>query len=130
MKLLNGLLAKRLGSILLVLVLATFCFGATEVDIVPLKISHKTTVVVVGTTAEALPATALSGRKSMIIQNVSTTAVYLGNADVVANETDTGNGGMQLQSDGDSVSLDFSDDMVVYGIVATGTGTVVVWEAR
>lgn len=103
-------------------------FGSQSVDVESLKISHITTVVSVGTSATALPTTALKGRKSVMIQNISTSVVYIGNVNVTADTTSTG--GWQLINKGDSVTLDFTDNIAVYAIVASGTANVCVWEGR
>jgi hypothetical protein len=118
------------GRALIILFLAlSFPVFATEtVDVKSLDVSNITTVVTVTTSATPLPATALSGRKTILVQNVTSTAVYLGNADVTADEAATG--GYQLTNDGDTWIGDFTDENIVYGIVATGTGTLCVWEAR
>ncbi len=122
-------MVKKLSLILFILLLPFTAYSqSSEVDVMSLKVSHISTVVSVGTTATALPTTALSGRKTVLIQSIGSATVYIGNADVTADETSTG--GYQLQYDGDSVVCDFTDDVVVYGIVATGTSPVVVWEAR
>ena len=105
-----------------------FAFGSQSVDIESLKISHITTVISVGTSATALPTTALKGRKSVMIQNISTSVVYIGNVNVTADTTSTG--GWQLINKGDSVTLDFTEGIIVYSIVASGTANVVVWEGR
>lgn len=120
----------KLISIIAVLIFSSsVCLGqGMDVSVESLDIDHKTTVITVTTSATALPTTALSGRKTVLIQSAGSATVYVGNADVTADEASTG--GYQLQYDGDSVVMDFTDDIVVYGIVATGTSTVVVWEAR
>lgn len=123
-------MVKLLSAItLLIFFSSAVCLGqGMDVSVESLDIDHITTVITVTTSATALPSTALSGRKTVLVQNVSSATVYIGNAAVTADEASTG--GYQLQYDGDSVVMDFTDDIVVYGIVATGTSTVVVWEAR
>ena len=110
------------------LLLAMPSYAALDVRVESLQISHKTTVVTVADTATAIPATALSGRKVVMVQNIGTVTVYLGNSAVTADEAATG--GYQLINEGDTWVGDFTDDVVVYGIVASGTSSVVVWEAR
>ena len=105
-----------------------FAFGSQSVDIESLKISHITTVISVTTTATALPATALKGRKTIMVQNISTSVVYIGNVNVTSDTASTG--GWQLINKGDSVTLDFTEGIIVYSIVASGTANVVVWEGR
>ena len=124
-------MVKLLRALLIILLLSssTYCYAQSDkVDIESLKISHRTTVVTVETSATPLPAIPLAGRKVVLIQNITGTTVYVGNADVTADESLTG--GYQLISDGDNVSCDFTEDIIVYGRVATSTQTVLVWEAR
>lgn len=118
----------RIFSFIFLFFFTAVSFGAQSVDVESLKISHKTTVVTVTTTATALPATPLAGRKVILVQNISTSVVYLGNADVTADETSTG--GFQLQDDSDTWVGDFTEDVIVYARVSSGTAPVVVWEAR
>lgn len=104
------------------------CFADEDVNVQPLKRSIENTVVNVGATATALPATSLADRYSMIVQNLGSVVVYIGDANVTANEASTG--GYQLQKDGDSIAIDISDDIVLYGIIASGTSPCSVLEVR
>lgn len=111
------------------LLFSTSAFAIETVDIESLKISNITTVVTVTTTATPLPATALAGRKAVMIQNLDSTAIiYLGNTDVTA--TENSNGGFQLANQYDVVTLDFTDSNVICGIVSSGSAKVAVWESR
>lgn len=100
---------------------------SSTVNIEPLKTSIIQTTVSVGTTATALPATALSGRKSIVVKNLGTAVLYLGSSTTTANLVSTG--GFQLAQN-DVFTADYSDDVVLYGIVASGTNNVNVLEAR
>lgn len=119
---------KRRLILLILLLVTTVCYAAQDVNVESLKVSHVTTVVNVTTVATPLPATPLSGRKVILVQNVSSSVVYLGNASVTANTLPTG--GYQLRSIGDNWKGDFDDNIVVYGIVSAGTVPVLTWEAR
>ncbi len=67
----------------------------------------------VATTATALPASALSGRRALIIANFGSATIYLGASGV------TTAAGFPLLA-GQSVSLEVGA-LAIYGIVATGT---------
>lgn len=114
--------------LLLVLLPVQFSFSSQSVDLESLKISHITTIISVTTTATLLPTAALKGRKTVMVQNLSTSTVYIGNANVTADTASTG--GWQLINQGDSVTMDFTDNIAVYGIMASGTANVCVWEGR
>lgn len=86
-----------------------------------LKSGLKNSTVSVGTTAVALPTTPLTGRSSVIVQNLGANPVYLGDSAVT-----TANG-LQVPS-GQSVSLDLSDNVVLYGRAGTGTNDVRILE--
>jgi hypothetical protein len=68
----------------------------------------------------------IKGRKTICIQNASTSVVYIGGSAVTADENSTG--GFQLRAEGDSITIDVTDGVVVYGRVAGGTANVVVLE--
>src|SRR3990167_8226795 len=102
------------------LLLVNHCFSAQDVNVESLKISHVTTIL---TTAAGsltlLPPTALSGRKSIMIENLSTNILYIGNASITSDQASTG--GWQLRNQGDSVTLDFTDSIEVYGLTSSGS---------
>lgn len=81
----------------------------------------QTTPITVTTTAQRIPTTALIGRKTMIIYNNSTSTVYVGGSNVTAT-----NGLPVLKQQ--SVSIDASDDIIFYIMVATSTANVRVME--
>ncbi len=70
------------------------------------------------TSPTPIPATNLSGRRSMIIKNEGSNTIYLGgstSSNVVAVAD-----GYKLNA-GDEKPFDVGDDIVLYGIVANGT---------
>lgn len=77
----------------------------------------KSSATTVSTTATAIPATALTGRRSIVVQNTGANDIYLGASDV------TTSNGYPLSA-GESLSLDLDGAVILYGIVAAGTETV------
>lgn len=87
----------------------------------------KTTVVSVGTTATALPATPVVGRKYIRVQNIGTATVYIGASTVTADTAATG--GIQITPY--SVwEEDYDNTVIVYGIVAASTCNIVCEEGK
>jgi len=74
----------------------------------------KSSAVSVGTTAVALPTTALAGRKSMVIKNNGAAIVYLGHSGVSISN------GYPLAA-GAEVGLDIEQNLIIYGRIASGT---------
>ena len=87
----------------------------------------RTQVVTVGTSATKLPSSPLVGRRYILIQNVGDNTVYIGNSNVTADENATG--GIQLQPYA-IWEADYDHTVDIYGIVASGTGKVVVEEGK
>lgn len=86
-----------------------------------LRTNIKTTTMDVGTTATKLPATALTGRNSLEIHNLdSNETLYVGGASVTADRVNGTTSGKEVDA-GSFWSLDITDDIEIYGIVATGT---------
>ena len=81
-------------------------------------------VVSVGTSATKLPTTPLTGRKNLVVMSLCSTDVYLGKSTV----TTTGSTRGPKLSPGMSFSSDSGPTIDVYGIVASGTCDVAVWE--
>lgn len=80
------------------------------------------------TTAQPLPATALTDRNSMIIYNRSTTEIlYVGNSDVTADTVNGTTSGWQVEPNS-YFPLDITDDIVLYGVYASGTYKVQILE--
>ena len=117
-----------LGIILIFLGFPMFIFAqSASVSLEPLDLGIKQTVVSVTTSATALPTTALAGRKSLIIKNLSAGVVYLGLSTVTADTTATG--GFQMAQN-DIIAIDLGENTILYGIVASSTSNVSVLEAR
>lgn len=114
--------------ILLLLSFPLFCYPQISVDLNPLKGAIVQTTVSVGTSVTALPATALSGRKNILIKNTHATAIlYIGSSTTTADTTSPG--GTQIAA-GEFHTVDISDDVVLYGIAASGTIYVNTLEVR
>ena len=90
------------------------------VEINYVSTSFKAVAVSVGTTAAALPATALTNRRALIVFNNGTITVYLGESGVTAA------GGFPLLP-GQSLVLE-TGTTAIYGITASGTVEVRVLE--
>jgi hypothetical protein len=82
--------------------------------------SVKSTSVNVGTSATALPSTALTNRRRLYIKNVNATTFYIGASDVAAGT------GYPVQQN-EEVVIDLAG-VTVYGITASGSGTAKVLE--
>lgn len=78
-------------------------------------------------TAGKLPATPLKGRDEVVIQNVGNIAVYLGNTAVTADTAGTG-GYLLLPRAGYVYKYKHTVD--IYGVVASGSGQVLVQEGK
>jgi hypothetical protein len=80
-------------------------------------------LVVVGTSAVALPTTALTSRKTLLIQADSANAavIYVGESGVTADTAATG--GIQLSA-GQSIALDVGAGVTVYGRSTSATQRV------
>jgi len=117
---------KRISLLILIIFLTCQCYAQNPDWVLENGIDQNT--ISVTTTATALPTTALVGRKSMIVKNVSSaTTVYLGDSDVTADTTATG--GLQLKY-GETFQIDLDEYTTLYGIVASSTASVNVFEAR
>lgn len=81
--------------------------------------------ITVGTTAVLLPATALTGRLNLIIQNSGTKTIFVGSSTV----TNTGaTKGIYIEKGG-FVSLDVAASVAVYAVAAAAGGEVTILEA-
>ena len=90
---------------------------AQEVSIAPLDYGIKQTIVTISNTATAIPTTALKGRKTLLIKNLSSSVtVYIGSSTVTANEENTGGFPLQYQ---ESLSVDLGENTTLYGICAS-----------
>jgi hypothetical protein len=81
-------------------------------------------VVSVGTTAAQLPAANLARRKTLFIQNLENPSVYIGSSTVTVAGATRG----LLLNKGAFITIDAGPDNDIYGIVASGTNDVAVWE--
>lgn len=77
--------------------------------------------VTVGTTATAVPTTAMVGRNSIVVKNTGANTIYLGSSTVT-----TANGYPVAANE--SISLDLGEKVVLYGIVASSTETLAIIE--
>ena len=80
----------------------------------PLNSLFLATKVTIANTATAIPATNLAGRRSIVLSNEGSNTIYLGGSGVTVAQ------GYKLNS-GDEKPFDVGDDIILYGIVATGT---------
>lgn len=83
----------------------------------------KTQTVSVGNTATKLPTTPLVGRQYVSLQNIGTVTVYWGASDVT-----TSNGKQLLPYA--TATRDYDNTVDVYGIVASGSCSVIVEEGK
>lgn len=121
---------KKFSLILLFILIFGFTANAQQaidVNLVALDSGIKQQVISVGTSATALPTTALSGRKSIIVKNLSSGVVYIGSSTVTAGTTSTG--GFQLAQN-ETFQADIGSNTTLYGIVASSTSNVAIIEAR
>lgn len=82
------------------------------------------TKVTVADTATLLPATALTNRKKVMVQNISNSTTYLGGSGVTASGATQGASLLK----GDIYKEDLGPSALLYGIVASGTNDVIVLE--
>lgn len=113
--------------ICLIIALCGTAYAIQVVRIAPKTYKILTTVVSVESSATALPTTAMAGREYISVQNVGSNTIYIGDANVTADETSTG--GIQLLPYS-SWSENYDDSVVVYGRVASGTEKVVIEEGK
>ena len=89
-----------------------------------LKSRIRSSVVSVTTSATAIPTTALPGRQSILIHNDGAATVYIGTSTV----TTTGATKGYPLAAGKDLPMDVGPNVVMYGIVVTGTVSVVILE--
>lgn len=98
----------------------------TKIDINPLRGELTSTGVTVGTTVTPLPGTALARRRSIIVFNNDTSKnLYIGGANVT---TSGARIGLPVLAQTYSPTIDAASNMVLYGIVASGTVQAVTLE--
>lgn len=83
--------------------------------------SIKSSAVTVATTATKIPSSPLSRRKTLLIINSSTSIIYIGASDVTASS------GFPIYQRS-SIMLNIEDNIDVYGIVASGTAAIRIFE--
>lgn len=116
-----------LAGLLLLSISITPLSAQQQVDIIPLDYGILQTVVTISTAATPIPATALSGRKSLIIKNLSSTlTVYIGSSTVTADEESTGGFPLGYY---ETIQIDLGENTVIYGI-SSSTAKVIIIEVR
>lgn len=99
--------------------------GTVNTILNPLSGVVLTTAVAIGTTATAIPTSALANRKSLILYNDGTATIYLGGTGVTASGTTTR--GLLVGTSDYSPPFDLGT-AILYGIGATVGGTAVILE--
>lgn len=94
----------------------------THISINGLQGSALATAVTVTTSATALPTTALTNRRSLVVYNNSSVTVFIGGSSV------TTSNGMPIAAGTYSPAIDASPGLVIYGIVASSTADMRVLE--
>ena len=84
-------------------------------------------VISIGITANKLPPTPLEGRKYVLIQNLGSPIIYIGGSLITADTA--GTGGLQLTTRS-TWRETYSDNVDIYGIVATGSTQVLIEEGK
>lgn len=103
---------RRLKFVFIIwLLLVTPVFAQDKVDVVALRNGITQGTITVSTSATAIPTTAFSGRRSIIIVNISANIIYIGASNVT---TANGYALYQLQS----ISIDLADNVTIYGIAS------------
>ena len=95
----------------------------THVSLNGLRGFVKSRNITVATSATPLPDEVLSNRRSLVIYNNSSVTVFVGGSDV------TTTNGMPVPASSYSPALDASPNLILYGIISTGTANVRVLEA-
>jgi len=83
--------------------------------------------IVLGVTAQKLPASPLVGRKYIAIQNIGNVTVFLGNTMVTADTA--GTGGFQLLPKG-TWREEFTHNVEPWGVIASGSSEVYIEEGK
>lgn len=83
----------------------------------PLKATPTTTSVTCATTATAIPATALAGRRGLSTYNNDSVLIFIGGSGVTAAN------GMPLDVDA-QMTFNVGDDVILYCIVSAGTANL------
>lgn len=88
------------------------------------SVAVQSTLVTVGTSAVALPTTALAGRTRMIIQNISNNKIWVGPSGVTTSGSTSG----ILIGKGNSLALEAGQNVTYYAIAGGAGNDVVVFE--
>lgn len=81
----------------------------------------------IGTSAIKIPLSPLTARNAMSIHNLSSQVLYIGKSDVVSGEADGTTAGWELAAGG-FLQLDITDAIEIYGVVASGTAKIKIFE--
>ena len=104
------------GLIISLFLISGLAFAIQVVDIAPLTYKVLSSTTTLTTTAGAIPATAMKGRKNIAIRlNTTTDVAYIGHSGVTATN------GFRLDSSCPAITLDVDDSVVIYGITAAGS---------
>lgn len=90
-----------------------------------LNVAIKVSTFTVGDVEQSLPATALSGRNSMVITNLDPVeTLYIGPTGVTADRVIGTTAGHEINA-GEAFNIDIQDDITLYGIVESGKSILV-----
>lgn len=93
-----------------------------------LKVAMRVTTMNVTSTATPIPATALTGRNSIAIENFSNETIYVNQTALVTADRALGTTAGHEIPAGNGFNLDITDDIILHAIVATGPALVKVTE--
>lgn len=114
---------KILIVIILCLFITGIAYAVQVVDVIPLTKTVQNSAVIVGTAVTALPATAMPGRRVLIIVNNSSNTIFWGDSNVSTSN------GVPLYSK-QAIAIDVSETVVIYGISGSAGNNVRVGEIR
>jgi len=99
------------------------------VQISGLSTAGRNTTLSVGTTAIPLPATPLTDRNALSIRNLDLVSnLFIGFADTVTATTTVGTLSGWIVGPNETYNVDIQDDIIIFGIIASGTIKVQVQE--
>ena len=84
-------------------------------------------IISIGVTRSKLPSSPLAGRDFILLQNVGTGTIYIGNSVVTANTANTG--GYQLLSSGEWIA-GYESNVDIYGVMSAGSGQILIQEGK
>lgn len=93
-----------------------------------LKVAMRVTTMNVTSTATPIPATALTGRNSIAIENFSNETIYVNQTALVTADRALGTTAGHEIPAGNGFNLDITDDIILHAICATGPALVKVTE--